>query len=55
MMDPFSGLGNTGVACALLGVPFIGFEIDPVYFAESVKRIGRAAEQGSGAVTPEPV
>ena len=55
VMDPFSGLGNTGVACALLGVPFIGFEIDPVYFAESVKRIGRAAEQGSGAVTPEPV
>ncbi len=53
VMDPFSGLGNTGVACALLGVPFVGFEIDPVYFAESVKRIGRAAGQGSGAVTRE--
>jgi site-specific DNA-methyltransferase (adenine-specific) len=54
VVDPFSGLGNTGVACALLGVPFIGFEIDPVYLTESVKRIGFAAGQGREGVAPEP-
>ncbi len=53
-MDPFSGIGNTGVACALLGVPFIGFEIDPVYFAESVTRIGHAANQSSQDVATKP-
>jgi site-specific DNA-methyltransferase (adenine-specific) len=30
-MDPFLGLGSTALACQHLGVPFIGFEIDPEY------------------------
>jgi len=37
--DPFMGSGTTGVACAILGRPFIGCEIDPKHFATAVKRI----------------
>ena len=36
--DPFCGLGSTAVACARLGVSFIGMEIDADYLRESVKR-----------------
>ncbi|MFH2036413.1 MAG: site-specific DNA-methyltransferase [Candidatus Zixiibacteriota bacterium] len=32
VLDPFMGLGNTGLACKKLNVDFIGFEIDPYYF-----------------------
>jgi len=32
VLDPFMGLGNTGLACNNLKVNFIGFEIDPYYF-----------------------
>lgn len=32
VLDPFMGLGNTGIACIRLHVKFIGFEIDPSYF-----------------------
>lgn len=28
ILDPFSGSGTTGLACAILNVPFVGFEID---------------------------
>ena len=37
-MDPFTGLGSTAVACARLGVDFIGAEIDETYLAEAVAR-----------------
>jgi site-specific DNA-methyltransferase (adenine-specific) len=37
-MDPFTGLGSTAVACARLGLDFIGAEIDEVYLAEAVTR-----------------
>jgi site-specific DNA-methyltransferase (adenine-specific) len=37
-MDPFTGLGSTAVACARLGVEFIGAEIDETYLAEAVTR-----------------
>ena len=46
-MDPFSGLGSTAVACARLGIDFVGAEIDESYLRESVARVGAAiAEQG---------
>jgi len=38
VMDPFMGLGNTAVACADLGVSFIGYEIDPEYYANACER-----------------
>jgi len=41
-MDPFTGLGSTAVACARLGVAFIGCEIDDVYLKEAVARTREA-------------
>jgi site-specific DNA-methyltransferase (adenine-specific) len=38
-MDPFLGIGSSAVACARLGVPFVGFELTPDYFAESCDRV----------------
>jgi site-specific DNA-methyltransferase (adenine-specific) len=37
-MDPFTGLGSTAVACARLGVHFIGADIDEMYLKEAVQR-----------------
>jgi len=37
-LDPFTGLGSTAVACARLGVGFIGVEMDRVYLDEAVAR-----------------
>jgi site-specific DNA-methyltransferase (adenine-specific) len=42
-MDPFTGLGSTAVACARLGVNFVGSEIDETYLAEAVERTQAAA------------
>jgi site-specific DNA-methyltransferase (adenine-specific) len=39
-MDPFLGLGSTAVACAQLGVDFIGSDIDETYLKEAVQRTG---------------
>ena len=36
--DPFLGLGSTAVACAQLGVSFLGIEMDRSYLAEAVHR-----------------
>src|SRR5437764_14420798 len=47
-MDPFTGLGSTAVACARLGVNFIGSEIDETYLTEAVERT-RAAVAGRTA------
>src|SRR6185295_3678499 len=43
-MDPFTGLGSTAVACAKLGVNFVGSDIDETYLQEAVERV-RAASQ----------
>jgi site-specific DNA-methyltransferase (adenine-specific) len=37
-MDPFTGLGSTAVACARLGLNFIGAEIDETYLEEAIAR-----------------
>ena len=36
--DPFLGLGSTAVACAQLGISFIGMEMDARYLKEAVSR-----------------
>jgi site-specific DNA-methyltransferase (adenine-specific) len=42
VMDPFLGLGSTAVACAGLGLDFVGVEMDEHYLAEAVERTRRA-------------
>jgi site-specific DNA-methyltransferase (adenine-specific) len=37
-MDPFTGLGSTAVACARLGVDFVGSDIDETYLEQAVRR-----------------
>jgi len=44
-MDPFLGLGSTAVACARLGLDFIGCEIDETYLAEAIQRAREAGAQ----------
>ena len=39
VMDPFLGLGHSALACKTLGIPFVGFETDEDYFAESRRLI----------------
>ena len=41
-MDPFTGLGSTGVACARLGLDFVGVDIDDTYLKEAVDRVQEA-------------
>jgi site-specific DNA-methyltransferase (adenine-specific) len=36
--DPFLGLGSTAVACAQLGLDFIGVELDQAYLEEAIER-----------------
>ena len=38
VVDPFMGLGSTAVACAQLGIGFIGIDIDADYVKEAVER-----------------
>lgn len=44
--DPFMGSGTTGVACAKLGRPFVGVEIEPQWFDLACRRIEQAQRQG---------
>jgi site-specific DNA-methyltransferase (adenine-specific) len=46
-MDPFTGLGSTAVACARLGIEFIGADIDEAYLAEAVTRTRMAVLDGA--------
>jgi site-specific DNA-methyltransferase (adenine-specific) len=40
VLDPFMGLGNTGLACRKLEVKFVGFEIDSYYFEKARLALG---------------
>src|SRR4029077_13749153 len=48
-MDPFVGLGSTAVACARLGVNFLGSDLDDQYLQLAVDRTrdARQAERRS--------
>jgi site-specific DNA-methyltransferase (adenine-specific) len=39
--DPFLGLGSTAVACAQMGVSFVGIEMDERYLKEAIARVHR--------------
>ena len=45
ILDPFMGSGTTGVACANLGLPFVGIEKDEGYFDIACRRIEEAYRQ----------
>jgi DNA modification methylase len=44
--DPFMGTGTTGVACARMGLQFVGIEREPKYFDIACRRIEDAQRQG---------
>jgi site-specific DNA-methyltransferase (adenine-specific) len=46
--DPFLGLGSTAVACAELGLNFIGIEMDEGYLQEAIARVRACAEGARG-------
>lgn len=47
VLDPFMGSGTTGVACARVGRPFVGVEIDNKHFDDACARIEATHRQGS--------
>lgn len=59
VLDPFTGSGTTGVACARLGRRFVGVEIEERYFDIACRRIEQATRQAdlfiAPAETPKPV
>ena len=46
VLDPYMGSGTTGIACAQLGLNFVGIEIHPPYFAVARRRIRAAQQKG---------
>jgi site-specific DNA-methyltransferase (adenine-specific) len=42
VVDPFLGLGSTAVACAQLGLDFIGIDMDEGYLHEAIARVREA-------------
>lgn len=47
VIDPFLGLGSTAVACAKLGLDFVGIELDETYLSEAVDRTRKALQRPS--------
>src|SRR5207248_229236 len=45
VMDPFTGLGSTAVACARVGVGFIGADLDEAYLKVAVERTRAVVRQ----------
>ncbi len=44
-LDPFLGLGASALAALDVGLNFVGFELDPGYFKEAVKRVEIEAKE----------
>lgn len=47
VIDPFCGSGTTGVACARLGIPFEGYDIDESYCHIASERIAQCGQIAS--------
>ena len=45
ILDPYMGTGSTGLAAHKFGLPFLGIERDPDYFAIAQRRIEQAQAQ----------
>ena len=43
-MDPFTGLGSTAVACARLGVSFLGSDVDEEYLKQAAQRVRQVTQ-----------
>lgn len=43
--DPFAGSGTTGVAALRLGRRFLGWELDPAFYAVASRRLGATRQQ----------
>ncbi|MCI4321483.1 MAG: site-specific DNA-methyltransferase [Thermoplasmata archaeon] len=48
-VDPFVGIGSSAVAAVRLGIPFVGFDVDPEYLATA-----ETALRAAGAIVPPP-
>ena len=46
VLDPFMGVGSTGVAALELGRRFTGMELDPDYFTAAQERLTAVADRG---------
>jgi len=51
VLDPFTGSGTTGVACAMEGREFVGIEREAEYVEIARRRIEAASAQGRLALT----
>ena len=51
-LDPFVGIGSSAVAAVRLGVPFVGFDVDPGYLATTRERVRRLDGAPRGRRTP---
>lgn len=52
VLDPFVGTGSTGVACTELGIPFVGFDIDPYYVGLARRAISQANSSAEDLNSP---
>jgi site-specific DNA-methyltransferase (adenine-specific) len=48
VLDPFLGIGHSALACAKLGVKFVGFEIDPDYYRTACAAMSAASTEFNG-------
>jgi DNA modification methylase len=53
VLDPFMGVGSTGVAAGELGRRFVGIEIEPDYFAAASRRIDAMRPVEDGGPIPD--
>lgn len=46
ILDPYMGAGSTGIVAVRAGHPFVGCELEPLYFDTACRRIEEAQRQG---------